>query len=185
MRSEQPAPVRNLPALVSQTETTHSRATSLMGNTEITAKIRDINIAERHDREMKAQEKKVDTAMNEMRQQQATLAQDFVAMGQQNQQMIGTMRADTSSMSDRHKDGFSQLNNTLQAVLERLDSQQTAPRSPNRPRKKQNLEPLSDQQFNTLMEGAVDLQIESTQSETDSQHPQTQYDNERNGSRGC
>ena len=106
-------------------------------------------------------------------------------MGQQNQEMIGTMRADMRSMSDGYKDGFSQLNNTLQAVLERLDYQQTAPQSPNHPRKKQNLQPLSDQQFNTLMEGADDVQIESTHSETDSQHPQTQDDNERNGSRGC
>ena len=81
------------------------------------------------------------------------------------------------------KDGFSQLNNTLQAVLERLDYQQTALQYPNRPRKKLNLQPLSDQQFNTVMEGGADnLQIESTHSETDSQHPQTQDDNKRNGS---
>ena len=170
-------------------------ATSLTGNTELTAKIRDnknelmkmINdMAERHDREMKAQEKKLDTAINEMREQQAALTQGFAAMGQQNQEMIGTMRADMKSMSDSYKDGFSQLNNTLQAVLlERLDFQQTAPRSPTRPRKKQILRPPFDQQFNTLMMEADNLQIESTQSETDSHPPQTQDDNEMNGSQVC
>ena len=90
------------------------------------------------------------------------------------------MRANMRSMSDRYKDDFSQLNTTLQAVLERLDFQQTAPRSPIRPRKKQNLRPLSNQQFNTLMEEADDLQIESVHSETDSQPSQTQDDNKRN-----
>ena len=106
-------------------------------------------------------------------------------MGQQNQEMIGTMRADMRLMSDGYKDGFSQLNNTLQAVLARLDFQQTAPGSPARPRKKQNLRLLSNQQAITLMDEADDLQIESEHSETDSQHPQTQDYNERSGSRGC
>ena len=192
--AQRTAPARNLPVQVSQTETTHSMATSLTGNTELTAKIRDnknelmkmINdMAERHEREMKAQEKKLDTAMNEMREQQATLTQGFAAMGQQNQEMIGTMREDMRLMSDGYKDGFSQLNNTLQAVLARLDFQQTAPGSPARPRKKQNLRLLSHQQANTLMHEADDLQIASDHSETDSQHPQTQDYNERSGSRGC
>ena len=86
-------------------------------------------------------------------------------------------------MLDGYKDGFSQINTALQAVLEWLDFQQTEPRSPIRPRKKQNLRPLSDQQFNTLMAEADDLEIKSTHSETDSQPPQTQDDNERNGGR--
>ena len=147
---------------------------------ELMKMINDI-LAERHDCEMKAQEQKLDMAMNEMREQQATLTQGFAAMGQQNQEMIGTpMRANMRSMSDGYKDDFSQLNTTLQAVLEQLDFQQTAPRSPICPRKKENLRPLSNQQFNTLMEEADDLQIESVHSETDSQPSQTQDDNKRN-----
>ena len=59
------------------------------------------DMAKRHDHEMKAQEKKLDTAIHEMREQQAILTrQGFAAMGQQNQEMIGTMWADMRSRMD-------------------------------------------------------------------------------------
>ena len=144
------------PAQVSQNETHQSIGTSLTGQTNFTAKMKEQktelqklikDMAEKHSRDMKANSEKIkslETTIEAIKDTQDTLSKGFAAMTEQSasiNKQHTDMFENLDEKIDRFENAYSNIEEFMKTILTKMD---TDPTLLNSPKRKKPLSTLSE-----------------------------------------